>query len=194
MNFSENESIFEPSNLPSYITMEQGKGNVVKPNEETEVTFRYDAAKRGEIGAFKDNLSIHTQDQTEPKLTLIVESTIKEDFSKLTPKQLQDAPKAVIDSLNLNFGKVEKNTTPTLQVKLYNKGKNPLIIRQLKSSNTVFSVISDKNEIPKDNFATLTVTFNSRNRRGVQNTTIELVTNDPANSQFLINCKGEILQ
>jgi len=194
MNFSDKESLFEPINLPNYITIEEKTTIILKPNEEKEVLFKYDATKRGEIGAFRDVLTIKTQDPMEQKLTFIVESTVKEDFSKLTPKQLQDAPKATIDSLNVNFGKVEKNSSPTLEVKLYNKGKNPLIIRQLKSSNTSFSIISDKNEIPKDHFAIIAVTFNSKNRRGVQNATIEIVTNDPANSQILLNCKGEILQ
>jgi len=202
MNFLETDSKFEPVNFPDYITVIEIGTNekkptmpvILAPNEERTITFKYDAVKRGEIGAFKDVLNIQTDDQTEPKLTLFVESTIKEDFSKLTPKQLQDSPKASIDSLNLDFGKVEKNTSPSLQLKLYNKGKNPLIIRQLKSSNTVFSVVSDKNEITKDNFTTITVSFNSKNRRGAQNATIEIITNDPANSHLLLNCKGEILQ
>jgi len=192
MNFSETESKFEPVDFPSYITLE--KSTTVLPNEEKEINFKYDATKRGEFGSYNDVLNILTQDPTEPKLTIRVESTIKEDFSKLTPKQLQDAPKAVIDSLNLNFGKVEKNTNTTLQVKIYNKGKNPLIIRQLKSTNSTFSVENDKNEIPKDGFTTLTITLNSKNRRGMQSATIEIITNDPNNSQILLNCKGEMLQ
>jgi hypothetical protein len=194
MNLSSKESTFETVNFPNYITVEQIKGSLIKPNEEKEIIFKYDAIKRGEFGGFKDVLYIQTKDSIEPKLTLFVESTIKEDFSKLTPKQLQDAPKASLDSLNLNFRKVERNTTPALEMKLYNKGKNPLIIRQLKSNNTVFSVVSDKNEVAKDSFATLTVTFNSKNRRGTQNASIDIVTNDPVNTQMQLNCKGEISQ
>jgi hypothetical protein len=192
MNFYTKESSFEPTNLPNYITLVQNTS--IKPNEEKEIIFKYDANKKGEIGTFKDVVTIQTKDSIEPRITLIIESTIKEDFSKLTPKQLQDAPKAVIDSLNLNFGKVEKNTSPELQIKLYNKGKNPLVIRQLKSSNTIFTIVSDKNEITKDNFATITVTLNSKNRKGAQNSVIEIVTNDPANTIMHLNCRGEISQ
>jgi len=194
MNFLETDSKFEPVNLPSYISLEQNATIVLKPNEEKEITFKYDAKERAEIGTFKDVLNIQTEDQIDARLIILVETTIKEDFSSFTPKQLQDAPKVVLDSLNLNFGKVEKNTTPTLQMKLYNKGKNPLIIRQLKSMNTIFSIVSDKNEISKDNFATLTITLNSKNRRGVQNAVIEIVTNDPTNTLIRLNCKGEVLQ
>jgi len=192
MNFSSEESTFEPLNLPNYIIMEEKKS--VKPGEETEINFRYDAVKKGEVGNSRDIISIQTQDVTEPKITLFIEVTIKEDFSKLTPKQLQDAPKAVLETLNLDFGKVEKNSSPTLQVKLTNKGQNPLFIRQLKPSNSVFSVTNDKNEIKKGDAATITVTLNSRTRKGVQNATIEIITNDPANSQLNLNCTGEILQ
>jgi hypothetical protein len=191
MNFSEVESTFEPTNVPAYITIER---TILKPGEEKLITITYDAAKRSEIGAFKDVIMIQTKDVNEPKITLLIESTIKEDFTKLTPKQLQDAPKATLDSLNLDFGKIEKNSTPSSQIKLYNKGKNQLIIRQLKSNNSVFSVVSDKDEITnKDGFATLTITFNSKNRRGVQNSIIEIITNDPANSKILLTCKGEVL-
>ena len=193
MNFSKKESTFEPVGIPNYISIE--KPNVVlKPDEEVELSFKYDAVKRGEIGTFKDIINIQTQDSIEPKITIFVESVISEDFSKLTPKQLQDAPKAVLDSLKLDFGKVEKNVNPVKQINLYNKGKNPLIIRQLKSSFALFSVSSDKNEIPKDGFATLTVTLTSRNRRGIQNSIIEIITNDPVNPNILLNCTGDILQ
>lgn len=193
MNFSEKESTFEPINLPNYIVMEQNS-ITVKSKEEKDITFKYDAAKRAEIGTYKDVVTIQTQDSIEPRITFVIDVVIKEDFSKLTSKQLQDAPKAVLDSLNLDFGKVVKNSNPTLQIKLYNKGKNPLIIRQAKSSITVFSVVSDKTEITKDGFATLTVTLNSRNRRGPQASTIEIVTNDPTNSLIQLNCKGEVSQ
>jgi len=190
MNFAENESTFEAINAPNYIIIEN---TTIKPGEEKEIKVTYDAAKRGEIGAFKDVINIQTKDSIEPKITLFIESSIKEDFMKLTAKQLQDAPKASMDSLNIDFGKIEKNTNPTQEIKLYNNGKSSLFIRQLKSSNSVFSVVSDKNEITKDSFATLTITLNSRNRRGIQNAMIEIITNDPANSLMLLNCKGEVL-
>jgi hypothetical protein len=166
----------------------------LKAGEEKEIIFKYDAVKRGEIGAFKDVVTFKTQDTVEPILTIIIESVINENFSKLTPKQLQDAPKVHLDSIAIDFGKISKNTNPTKQISLYNKGKNPLIIRQLKSSNSVFSVVSDKNEISKDSFSTLTITFNSRNRRGPQTSVIEIITNDPAHSRLLLNCKGDVLQ
>ena len=194
-NFSEKESTFEPVNLPNYITLDQNATNIIfKSGEEKEVSFMYDASKRGEIGAFKDVVNIQTQDPLEPRLTIFIESAVSEDFSNLTPKQLQDAPKAALDSLKLDFGVVNRNTNPIKEITLKNNGKSPLIIRQLKSSNSIFSIVSDKMEIAKDGFATLTVTLTSRNRRGAQNATIEIITNDPANSNMLLNCTGDISQ
>jgi len=193
MNFSENNiATFEPKNLPNFITMDVVK--TINPGQEIEINFKYDALKRGEIGSYKDIITIHTQDPADPNLTLFIDATIKEDFSKLTAKQLQDAPKAHLETPSIDFGKVEKNTNPTLEVKLYNNGKNSLHIRQLKSSSTVFSIASNKNEIKKGEFATLTITLNSRNRRGPQNATIDIITNDPENRLFSLNCKGDLSQ
>jgi len=192
MNFSEETSKFEPANsLPAYITVEEVK--TIKAGEEVEITFTYNAAKREEIGVYKDAIAFSTQDPNA-RISLYIDAVIKEDFSKLTPKQLQDAPKARLESTALDFGSVAKNTNPTLEIELYNDGKNPLIIRQLKSSNAVFSVVSDKNEIPQKGFATITVTLNSRNNRGKRNAAIEILTNDPVNSHIIINTTGEILQ
>jgi len=194
-NFSRKASTFEPINMPDFIIMEKyATSFLLKSGEEKEVSFKYDAVKRGEIGAFKDIINFQTQDSIEPRMTVIIDATITEDFSKLTSKQLQDAPKAVLDSLSLDFGKIAKNTNPTKQLKIYNKGKNPLLIRQLKSSTSVFSIYTDKNEILKDDFAIFTITLNSRNRRGMQNAIIEIITNDPAQSKILLNCKGDISQ
>ena len=192
MNFSEKPSVFEPINMPDFITIE--KKITINPGEEIDINFKYDAKLKGEIGNYREIVNIQTDDATEPKLVLFVEAVIKEDFSNFTPKQLQDAPKASINPAVLDFGKVDKNTNPTLEVKVNNAGKSPLIIRQLKSPSTVFTVVSDKMEIPGNGFATLTVTLVSKNRRGTQNSVIEIFTNDPVNSTFFLNCKGEILQ
>jgi len=193
MNFLNEPSTFEPINLPQYITLENSP-ILLAPDMETDVTFIYDATKRNEIGAYKDVISIQTQDSTEPKISIIIDLSVKEDFSILTPKQLQDAPKAILDSLNVDFGKVDKNNNPTQQITIYNKGNNPLIIRQIKSSSSVFAVTTNLSEIPKNSSANISVTLNSRNRKGIQTATIEIVTNDPANATILLNCRGDILQ
>jgi hypothetical protein len=192
MNFSDKPSIFEPINLPNYITIE--KKTTINPGEEVDVNFKYDATKKGEIGNYRDIINIQVDDATDPKIVLILEVVIKEDFSKFSPKQLQDAPRASLDPVVLDFGKVDKNTNPTKEVRLSNAGQNPLIIRQIKSPTTVFSVVSDKMEIPGGSAATLTVTLVSKNRRGVQSEMVEIFTNDPANSTFFLTCKGDISQ
>jgi hypothetical protein len=190
MNFSEKESTFEPIDLPNFIIMDKIKP--IPAGEEIEITFKYDAAKRGEIGAHRDVVNIRTEEPTEPKISFFIDVMIKEDFSKFTPKQLQDAPKARLDSLTLNFGKMGRAETSVLEIKLYNDGKNTLIIRQLKVSNPVFTVVSDKNEVSKGGFATFTVTLSPKNRKGRQNATIEIITNDPANSHIIINANGDV--
>ncbi|MCL2435967.1 MAG: DUF1573 domain-containing protein [Lentimicrobiaceae bacterium] len=192
MNFSENESTFEPIGLPDFIIMD--KIRPIQAGEEKEITFRYDAVKRGEMGSHRDIINIKTEDPAEPRISLFIDVMIKEDFSQLTPKQLQDVPRVRLDSLTINFGKVGKNENPVLEIKLYNDGKNPLIIRQLKSSNSTFTVVSDKNEISKGGFATLTVTLVSKNKKGKQNAIVEIITNDPTNSHLIINATGEVLQ
>ena len=118
---------------------------------------------------------------------------IKEDFSKLTKKQLKNAPVAVYSDSEMDFGQVQKNAQSKKTITITNKGKDPMVIRSMQSSNGLFKVASDVMEVPAGGKATVTITFRAGMRASNQKGTIELITNDPNNPVQVVNLKAQVL-
>lgn len=195
-NFSNKPSKIEAINLPAHITLDSTsfKNNMMKANEEGKLVFLYDASKKNDMGEFKETIFIMTDDSIQPKKTVLVTANIKEDFSKYSAAQMKVAPMIEVASKEVNFGQVSQGSTPHQEIVVTNKGTNDLFIRQLISSNNVYSVKIDKNRIAKGEQGIITITFNARGRRGMHKATIDLISNDPRNSEIVINISGEQLQ
>ncbi|MCR5710551.1 MAG: DUF1573 domain-containing protein [Bacteroidales bacterium] len=63
---------------------------------------------------------------------LTVTGVIKENFDGLTRSQIEQAPVPVVDRSYHEFGEVKKGASFTASYTIRNKGKNPLIIRQVE--------------------------------------------------------------
>ena len=168
-------------------------GSDLMPGEEGFIVIKYDASKRAAFGQLKDAVTYMTNDNQEPKKQLHYAVNIKEDFSKLTAKQLKKAPISVYTETQLDFGQVQKNSTTEKEFVITNTGKNPLLIRKVESSSVTFKAYPSQTEIPSGASATIKVVYKSSNRPGVQNGTIEVITNDPKNSNQIINLKVQTL-
>ena len=118
---------------------------------------------------------------------------IKEDFSKLTPKQIKNAPISEVTATVINFGDMQKNTTKTETITIKNTGKSPLIIRNLDSFNSLYKVKANMMEVPAGASAEITVSFKSPSRASTQNAFIEIITNDPANPVRTIPTRAKVL-
>lgn len=168
-------------------------GNEIQPGQEGFIVLQYDAKTRGSFGQMKDVITFTTNDSLEAKKAVHYSVNIKEDFSKLSAKQLKVAPIAVLNSSNYDFGQVQKNGQAKATFTLTNTGKSPLMVRRLDSSSGYFKVASEKSEIQVGESITITVTFKASSRAGAQKATLEIITNDPANPVQVIDLKAQIL-
>ena len=185
---------FRLESTTPYITEQyRSFGGDLQPNEEGIIVLKYDAGKRGAFGQMKDAVTYITTDSIEVKKQLHFAVNIKEDFSKLTPKQLKKAPVAVYSLEEFDFGQVQKNSMHEMEFQVTNNGKNPLIIRNMASSSSMFKANATLSEIPAGATSTVKVTFKSNNRAGMQKVTLEVITNDPANPVKIITLKGQIM-
>lgn len=168
-------------------------GAELLPGQEGFFILKYDASKRNKYGQVKDMVNIVTTDSINEKKAIHFAMNIKEDFSKLTAKQLKNAPVGVISTDNIDFGEMQKSASQSQNVTLQNTGKNPLIIRNLESSNSLFRVSSNMMEIPAGATATITITYKAPSRTSTHNATIDVITNDPANPVKTIQLKAKVL-
>lgn len=168
-------------------------GAELLPGQEGFFVLKYDAGKCNKFGQVKDEFKIITNDSIEQTKRVHFAMNIKEDFSKLSAKQLKNAPVSVVSTEVIDFGDLQKNTTKTEKIILKNTGKNPLIIRSLTSSNSIYKVSSNMMEIPSGASAEITVSLKTPNRASTHNATLDIVTNDPNNSVRTIQLKAKVL-
>ena len=179
---------------PDYISeVYRNFGAELQPGQEGFFVLKYDASKAKQFGQVKDAISIATNDSIEQKKLIHYAINIKEDFSKLSPKQLKKAPISQISIETISFGDVQKNVTKTQTFTVSNSGKDPLIIRALETSNSLFSITSNMMEIPFGSSAEITVTFKAPGRASTLNATMEVITNDPANPIRTIPVSARVL-
>ncbi|MCQ2283618.1 MAG: DUF1573 domain-containing protein [Bacteroidales bacterium] len=168
-------------------------GNELQPGQEGFIVLEYDAAARASFGQLKDIVTYTTNDSLESKKHIHYAVNISEDFSKLSAKQLKNAPVAALNITEYDFGQVQKNSQNKATFTITNNGKSTLILRKMDASSGYYKASADKNEIPAGETATVTVTFKATSRAGVQKATLEIITNDPNNHHQVINLKGQIL-
>ncbi|MBQ6155856.1 MAG: DUF1573 domain-containing protein [Bacteroidales bacterium] len=167
-------------------------GAELLPGQEGFFVLKYDASKRNAFGQTKDQVTITTNDSVEQVKRIHYAVNIKEDFSKMTPKQLKNAPASEVSATSIDFGDMQKNTTKTEKITIKNNGKNPLIIRGLDVSNSQYKVSSNMTEIPTGTTAEITVTFKAPNRNSTQNASFDIITNDPANPVRTITLNAKV--
>jgi len=193
-NFWDKPVTYELDLRDGYVTEEyRSFGKAILPGQEGILVLKYDASKRNAFGQLKDQIQINTNDSIEAKKFIYFSVNIKEDFSKLTKKQLKNIPVAVFSTTECDFGQVQKNGQQKSTVVVSNKGKDPLIIRSLQSSNGMFKVVADKMVIPGGDKSEVTVTFKANSRANAQKATLEIITNDPSNPVQVVNLKAQVL-
>jgi len=168
-------------------------GAELQPGQEGFIVLKYDASKRKKFGQIKDDIQFKTNDSIEQIKRVFYSVNIQEDFSKMTPKQLKNAPVSVVSTENLQFGEMQKNVSKTETVTIANEGKSTLYIRAIESSNALFKANASTMEIPAGGKADITVSFRAPGRASNQNATIDIITNDPKKPVTTVQMSAKIL-
>lgn len=169
-------------------------GPSLNGGEEGIIVLKYDGNKRGDFGTMKDVISFTTNDSIEPKKEIFYTVQINEDFSKMSKGKLKKAPIANLSKSFIDFGKVKLNNSAKETITLTNDGKSDLIIRKLEANNSNLAVQCDKMTLKKGETANIQISYHSKRNKGKQTFSINLITNDPNNSQITITTKAENLQ
>ena len=181
--------------LPSYIRERyRSFGPTLPAGQEGYIVLEYDGAARGAWGPQKDRAVLVTNDTLDQRKYIYYNVRIKEDFSRMTEKDLAKAPKAVYDHVTFKFDTIAQNTTASDVVKLTNEGKTPLIIRKLEASMPALTYKVSSMTIEPGQTAEITLTFKSQSRRNKQQCTLEVITNSPTNPVQIIHVSGFVAQ
>ncbi|MCK9499759.1 MAG: DUF1573 domain-containing protein [Bacteroidales bacterium] len=185
-------------NVPPHIniSVEPKKLAAKKSNEKHGgkglITVTYDASKKNDWGFSMDRVSLVINGQKNAQNRLSISATVEEDFSHLTEDERANSPKIEFNNLNFEFGTIKSGEKTSHNFVFTNSGKSDLIIRKIKASCGCTATNPEKMIIKPGETSHITSTFNSVGKKGQQNKTITVITNDPSNPTTVLRVIGNV--
>jgi hypothetical protein len=177
--------VFE--NVPAHITV-KAEPVSIPAGAKGVITCTYNAAKKKDFGLSTDDITVKIKN-TKGKLT--VRANIEEDFSALTPAELEKAPVAVAEQTNHHFDTIKKGDKVTGVFEIKNEGKSDLLIRKITSDCDCVSSSIAETTIKPGKSTTLKLELTA-NASGEKFYGTSVVTNAPKKRQLVFYLIGTI--
>lgn len=175
-------------NVPSYITVSCDK-EVIKPKSQAEITVVYDSKKSEEWGTVVSNFAIVANGESK---TINVNVTVVEDFSKLTEEQKKNAPVISVGSV-VPVNEIAKGSKKSFLFKIENKGKDPLIIRNITALDDNVVITKPKKPIKSGKSGDVSITIDAKNMKvGDFTKRLTIISNDPNTSRKVVSVSGTV--
>lgn len=126
-----------------------------------------------------------------------VMAMVKEDFSRLTPKQRACAPVAMLEADRIDFGTVSRGGAVQRKLAVTNTGRTPLLVRRAYSLWPGVDVAVRGGKIKPGRIAEITVTVSPDKIDQAEkalNAPISIITNDPLNPVQTVRAVGLLEQ
>jgi hypothetical protein len=151
----------------------------LEPEQKGNITVTYDVVARNDLGAMNDNVVLFTDEKENSKKVFSVYINVEEYFAPMTSEELAQAPKLVIDEALYDFGRIKQGDEVVKEFTFRNDGKSTLNIRKTNSSCGCTVASLETTEILPGEEAKITIKFNSTGRRGQQQKSVTIFSNDP---------------
>ena len=163
---------------PDYIKISLNP-KTIEPEQRSTISVTYDVIARNELGYMSDNVVLFTDEKEDARKTFSVYASVEEYFPPMTPEELAQAPRLIFDEPLHDFGKIKQGDVVTTDFTFRNTGKTALNIRKTDSTcGCTIPALEKTNLLPGEE-AKITVQFNSKGRRGQQQKSITIFSNDP---------------
>ena len=178
--------------LLPYITA-KAKPETLEPNATGFIVITFDGSKVPELGFQMSRIYVTYNGEENYNYGINVTGTVEEDFSKLTQKELQNAPVIDFNGRVFEFGEITEGTKVEHLFKITNKGKSDLLIRSVKASCGCTAANPTSNVVKPGTSTDLKVIFDSTAKLGMQNKTITIISNDPNTSTSILRISGNVI-
>jgi len=203
VNTEEKSDILEyynPTDKDASIAVYRAPGHVnisfdpqlVAPGKTGKMIVKYDAKSRNAYGYVSDRVYLEIDGQKDNNYSIGISVTINEDFAKMTEAEKANAPVAVFENNVFDFGEVREGNNVQHSFNLTNKGKSDLFIRNVKASCGC-TAVKNENVVKPGQTIEIKVDFNSKGKKGRQNKSVTVITNDPVNSTTVLRITGNVI-
>jgi len=164
----------------------------VEPNATGFIVVTFDGSKVTDLGFQMSRVYLTYNGEENYNYGINVTATVEEDFSKLSQKELQNAPIIDFNERVYDFGEIKEGKKVEYIFKIQNKGKSDLQIRSVKASCGCTAANPTSNVIKPGTDTDLKVVFDSTGKLGLQNKTITVISNDPNQSTTILRISGNV--
>lgn len=176
---------------PDYITI-SFQPKVLEPKANGKMMITYDGAAKNDLGFVSDPIRLYTDEQKDEEKSLRVVATIEEYFPPMTQAELAQAPKLDFDKNLHDFGAIKENMSVKTEFVFTNSGKSELNIRKVKPNCGCTVTKLEKYTLQPGDSSKMNVEFNSVGRRGNQQKSIVIFSNDPTAPSQRLTIKAKV--
>lgn len=175
--------------LPAFVSVLNTP--VLEPYGQGELVIKVDFPKSDKWGYVRERMFWVFNGEKDQRAVSLT-ANVSEDFSQYTDEQLKNAPSVVFENKVFQFDTLLQGESSKYVFKFKNEGKSDLVIRNTKASCGCTVTKPDRSVIGPGEESFIDATFNSRGKRGMQNKSITITTNDPKNSTVVLYMKGYV--
>lgn len=178
------------SGMPPHIDVTVAPA-AVAPGEQASLLFYFRSNRTPLYGLVSDSVALRSRPEAAAVMIPVM-AFVEEDFSKLTPKDLDRAPQATLAPTSLDYGTLSRTGEPvTMKAEIKNTGKTPLIIRRVYSTDPGVSVDIDRDKLKHGKTAVITATVDPAALPGdMLNARVSVITNDPEKPVQILRLVG----
>ncbi|MDD6281065.1 MAG: DUF1573 domain-containing protein [Bacteroidales bacterium] len=177
------------SNVPKYLRI-KAASEAIPPGEQGTYSMVLAPTASTPLGIVTDSISFNVPGQEPVKVEIA--AIVEEDFSKLSPKQLAEAPAIALSTDMIDFGRFATDGQPVSRTfTITNNGKSTLQIRRIYTSDPRMKVEVPFRQLKKGKTGKVTVTFDPTGFTApLLNSRLQVITNDPNLSQTTVRLVG----
>jgi hypothetical protein len=185
-------------NVPAHISVKaipqklKGMKDGEKHGEKGIIELSYDGTKKNDWGVSTDRFYVIINGAKDNKNSISVSATLEEDFSYMSGEERAQAPKIEFSELEHDFGTIKQGEKAIHNYTFVNTGKSDLVIRKIRTTCGCTATNPEKMVIKPGETSHITVTYNSAGKRGKEQKTITVITNDPQQSSIALKIIGNV--
>jgi hypothetical protein len=192
INTSQAPVKLEFEGLPQHLQL-KANPETLKPGQKGLVEATYDANKNPGWGNSMDYAKVKIDGVVQNNMWYYVSANLIEDFSGLTPEELEKAPVFKLAQTTVDIGSMTQATAKDVEFKYKNEGKSDLHIRFIKPGCGCTAVQQGNTVIKPGEESSIKATFNSAGYSGKVTKAIYVYTDDPKNSEVLLFLNADVV-
>lgn len=177
---------------PSFIQL-SFEPEKIAPNQMGKIKVQYDPVHEDHLGYNNHGIQFYTNEQNASSKKVNILATISEYFPPMSEEELAEAPKLTIADRLQDLGKVNQESKTDVEFVLTNHGKSTLNIRKVKPNCACFVAKIPKKDIKPGKSVALKATFDAADRKGNQNKSITIYSNDPKDPVQVVSIKASVV-